>query len=111
MTYAKNAFWTAYYSKGAAFLKQGKFKAAIRNFENAVLCDDGCHATYYQLEASKRAQELEVSKQEAAKQELQREREQSKARQERKAGRNVAKHARKRNKKARAPGYIIGVGP
>ena len=104
--YAKNAFWTAYYSHGAAFQKQGKFRAAIRNFENAMICDDGCHATYYQLEASKKAEELEVAKREAAKQELQQQQELLKARQARK---KLARRDRNRIKKARGPGYTIGI--
>ena len=108
--YAKNAFWTAYYCKGVALQKQGNYKAAIRNFENAVLCDDGCHATYYQLEATKKAEKLETLKQEAAKEKLQRHQELLRARKDRKAKKNMSKHARKRVKKARGPGYVIGVG-
>ena len=108
--HAKNAFWTAYYCEGAAFQKQGNFKAAIRNFESAMLCNDCCHASYYQLEASRKADELETLKQKAAKEQLQRHQEILQARKDKKARKTVAKHARNRVKKARGPGYIIGVG-
>ena len=47
------ALYTAYYSKAVVLKRQGKITAAIRNFEAALKCDGGCHATYYQLECLK----------------------------------------------------------
>ena len=50
----KKAFHTAYYCKAVLLERQGKITAAIRNFRSALIYDDGCHATYYQLENLKR---------------------------------------------------------
>ena len=49
VAYAKVFFYTAYYNKAVAFEKQGKIKEAVDNFENALTCNRGCHATCYQL--------------------------------------------------------------
>lgn len=54
MEYAREAFHTAYYSKAVVYQKQGNFRAAIQDFEDAFLCDGGCAATFYQLQALKR---------------------------------------------------------
>ena len=52
--YAKEAFYTACYSKAVAYQKQGNTKGAIQEFEIAFLCNSGCAATYYQLKELKR---------------------------------------------------------
>ena len=52
--YAKETFYLAYYSMAVVYQKQGKIGAAIQAFEDAFLCNGGCHATYYQLEELKR---------------------------------------------------------
>ena len=52
--YADEACYTAHYSKGLMLQRQGKITAAIRNFEAALMCNRGCHATYYQLEHLRR---------------------------------------------------------
>lgn len=57
--YTRETFYTAYYSKAVAFQNDGKFDAAIRNFENAWLCDSRCEATYYQLRNLKQRKEVE----------------------------------------------------
>ena len=41
--------YIAHYGKAVTFQKQGKTTAAILEFERALECDGGCHATYYQL--------------------------------------------------------------
>ena len=52
--YAKEAFYTASYCKAVAYQKQGNIRAAIQEFRNALLCDSGCVATFYQLEELRR---------------------------------------------------------
>ena len=60
--WAVEAFYTAYYSKAVILQRQGKITAAIQNFEAAMTCDGGCHATYYQLEKLKRQKADEDTK-------------------------------------------------
>ena len=60
--YAVDAFYTAYYCKAVVFQKLGQPIEAIQNFERALVCDPGCHATYYQLAALKESQECEETK-------------------------------------------------
>ena len=60
--YAVNAFYTAYYSKAVVSQKFGLLIEAIKNFERALLCDPGCHATYYQLAALKETHGCEERK-------------------------------------------------
>ena len=55
--YAVNATYTAYYSKAVVYQNTNKIRAAIENFEKALVCDEGCEASYYQLEALKRVEE------------------------------------------------------
>ena len=100
--HAVKANYTAYYSKAVVYQKTGKFRAAIESFKDALVCDENCEASYYQLETLKR--------QEGAK-ELDRraKQEQVKKQQEKKDRKKAAKANRKRAKKARGPGYVVGV--
>ena len=52
--YAIEAFYTASYSKAVGYQKQGNIRAAIQEFEKALLCNSGCAATFYQLEELRR---------------------------------------------------------
>ena len=110
LAYAKEAFYTAYYSKAVVYQKQGKINSAIENFENALICDGGCAATYYQLEALKRRRELRDSLRKAEEERVHQQRALIKKMAEKKARQRKAKHGRRREKRARGQGYVPGVG-
>lgn len=110
---AVKAKYTAYYAKAVVYQKMGKIRAAIENFQDALVCDGSCEGSYYQLESLKplkqveEAYELEMKAQQGI---VRRELEQIRKQEEKKNRKKAAKDGRKRAKKARGPGYVVGVG-
>ena len=78
--YTNEAGHIAHYGKAVAFQKQGKITAAIGEFALALQCDEGCRATYYQLESLKRMETEEDKLQHQIDLQLERERERAEER-------------------------------
>lgn len=113
VAYAADAFHVAYYCKAVAYQKEGGPNAgylAMRSFERALVCDGGCHAAYYQLEALREVQEAKKVVREARDEKLREEQELVRRQHEKKVRKKVAREAKSRAKKARGSGYLIGVG-
>ena len=109
MLYAVKAHYAAYYSKAVVYQNMGKIRASIKNFENALVCDQSCEASYYQLENLKRVEEANELDKKAKAEIEQGELAQIKKQQEKKDREKAAKEGRKLAKKARGPGYVVGV--
>ena len=62
VAWARDATYTAHYCKAVAHQKQGEIDGAIEQFEKALVCDDACHATYYQLDALRRIKAEDIPK-------------------------------------------------
>lgn len=99
--WVREANYTAHYCGAVALRKQGKIDGAIRHFKKALMCDDGCHATYYQLEESKRIKASEVLELSIEDRKLQEQRALEKTRLEKNKRQKATKEAQKRDKKAR----------
>ena len=59
--WATEAMYAAYYCSAVALQRQGNIDSAISDFEQALVCDDACHATYYQLHALRQVNAKENS--------------------------------------------------
>ena len=111
--YSANVFHLAYYCKAVAYQKEGRPNAgylAMRNFEHALACDGGSHATYYQLEALKETHKAKKLIREARDEKVRQERELVRSQHERQLRKKMAKEAKTWAKMARGSGYLVGVG-
>lgn len=110
MNHGREAYYTACYCKAVAFQRMGRTRAAIRYFTDALVCDDGCETTYWQLYFLTQIQDARNAMRKAEAEKSQQQRERVKKAEEKKMRRKVAKDARKKAKTARGPGYVLGSG-
>ena len=62
VSWASEAYYTAYYCSGVALQVQGKIDGAIQHFEKALVCNDANHAVYDQLHALRQIKAQDIWK-------------------------------------------------
>ena len=60
VAWVRETTYTAHYCRAVALQKQGEIDGASQHFEKALVCDDACHATYYQLDNLRRHKAQEI---------------------------------------------------